>query len=73
MQNFEFFIEDDRYTVPTLEIVLVRDAARARELAADRLLSSFHHLSVEVRQGGLHSFRLARSARGDADIAGPEV
>jgi hypothetical protein len=50
MQTFELFIEDDRYTVPTLEFVQVRDVERARQLAAERLLISVHHRSVEVRR-----------------------
>jgi hypothetical protein len=50
MQTFEFFIDDDRCTTPTLEFVEVRDADRARQLAAERLRASPHHLSVEVRR-----------------------
>lgn len=34
---FEFFVDDDRYTVPTLELVQVRDFDCARQLAAERL------------------------------------
>ena len=49
MQTFSFFIHDQRYAVPTLQFVLVKDEARARELARRELMSSDHHLAVEVR------------------------
>jgi hypothetical protein len=60
MQTFEFFIEDDRYTVPSLELVQARDADSARQLAADRLAASSHHESVEVRIGVERLFLLTR-------------
>jgi hypothetical protein len=63
MHTFEFFIEDDRYEVPTLEFVVVRDAERARELAAERLFASPHHLGIDIRQAGLPVFRMSRSAQ----------
>ncbi len=61
MQTFEFFIEDDRYRVPTLELVLVSDAMRARQLAAARLFASSHHQSIEVRRGDDRLFFVSRS------------
>jgi hypothetical protein len=60
MHTFEFFIEDDRYKVPTLELVQVRDADRARQLAAERLRASLHHQSVEVRTGNVRLFFISR-------------
>jgi len=68
MQTFEFFIEDDRYAVPTLEFAQVSDADRARELAAERLRASPHHLSVEVRRANERLFLLT-SAQGARDAA----
>jgi hypothetical protein len=61
MQMFAFFIEDDRYTVPSLEFVPALDANRARQLAADRLVASSHHESVEVRIGVERLFLLTRA------------
>jgi hypothetical protein len=61
MHTFEFFIQDDRYAVPTLELVEVRDADRARQLAAERLHASLHHLNVEVRRGDERLFFISRS------------
>jgi hypothetical protein len=61
MRTFEFFIEDDRYAVCTLELVQVRDAARAREVAQQRLGASAHHRSVEVREDDELIFVLSRA------------
>jgi len=66
MHTFEFFIEDDRYTVPSLELVQAGDPDRARQLAAERLHASAHHQSVEVRgaSGRLFFVYRATAARG---------
>ena len=65
MHTFSFFIEDDRYSVPTLQIMLLRDIERAKELAADRLRASPHHVSIEVSEGSHPLFRVSRQMRGD--------
>lgn len=44
------FVEDDRYSVPTLSIVPVADVARARALAERALRASPHHLRAEARR-----------------------
>jgi len=62
MREFLFLIEDDRYNVPTVEFVVVRDVVRARELATRKLSSSAHHVSVEVSEDGRTLFRLGRLA-----------
>ncbi len=70
MPTYQFFINDDRYTVPTLEFVQVRDAERARQLATDRLRLSSHHLSIEVRVGNEPLFSIVRTeAAKGADAA----
>jgi hypothetical protein len=70
MHTFEFFIEDDRYTVPSLELVQARDADRALQLAAERFWASSHHLSVEVRRASARIFFVSRpAARRGADAA----
>jgi hypothetical protein len=61
MSTFEFFIEDDRYTVPSFELVQARSPERARQLAAARLHASLHHLSVEVRTASERLFFLSRT------------
>ncbi len=60
MRMFNLFIEDARYTVPTLDIVTVRDAQCALELAVKRLNDSPHHVAVEVREGDELLARLGR-------------
>lgn len=66
MRTFSFFIEDERSSVPTLEFVTVKTLGRARALAAERLASSAHHLSVEVVDGERLLFRLARPEVGNS-------
>jgi len=73
MQTFELFIEDDRYTVPTLEFVPVGDAARARQVAAERLFVSMHHQSVEVRFDNERICYLSRSARPESACDAQQV
>jgi hypothetical protein len=64
--DFEIFIDDDRYSVPSLYLISVVDHERAR-LHAERLLyESAHHRGVEVRHGGVRvygagSFAAARA------------
>jgi hypothetical protein len=60
MRTFNLFIEDARYTVPTLAIVTVSDAQRAMELARKQLADSPHHLAVEVHEGDELVARLDR-------------
>jgi hypothetical protein len=45
------YVHDDRYSVPTLDTVSVRDDARASELAVKRLGASPHYKAVEVWDG----------------------
>ena len=48
MRSFSFYIEDDRYSVPTLEFVTVRSIEQARELATARLSLSPHLRRIKV-------------------------
>ena len=57
MRTFTFYIEDERYSVPTLLFVTTRDEAHARRLARQKLAEP-HHLSVEVRDGDDVLFKL---------------
>jgi len=45
---YTLYIEDDRYSVPTIDILSADTDAEAMTLAAERLASSPHYLSVEV-------------------------
>ena len=60
MRSFSFYIEDDRYSVPTLEFVTVKDVERARELATTRLTLSPHLRRIEVRAAEGHVFDVYR-------------
>jgi hypothetical protein len=50
MRDFTFYVQDERYTVPTVVFVTVADAVRAAELAVERLHESPYHLQVELRE-----------------------
>jgi hypothetical protein len=45
---YTLYIEDDRYSVPTIDILTAETDEAARALAAQRLGSSPHYRSVEV-------------------------
>jgi hypothetical protein len=50
--EFQVFVTDDRYSVPTLYILDAASAARACELAEGIFAQSLHHLGVEVFDDG---------------------
>lgn len=58
---FEIYLDDDRYAVPTLHLVVADDPAMAFTMAERLLADSPHHLGVEIclegrRLAGLGSF-----------------
>lgn len=73
MEALTLFIEDDRYTVPNLEFVLVNDTKKAQQLATERLIASPHHLSVSVHEHGREIVRVTRARRGDDDVGHREA
>jgi DNA-binding FrmR family transcriptional regulator len=58
MITFEFFVHDDRYSVPTLQLIAAVDEAAARTAADMLLQASSHHLGVEVCREGSHLLAL---------------
>jgi hypothetical protein len=78
LQTFEFYLDDDRYSVPTLKLVVADDEARALAVAQTLLDESGHHRGVEVcvageRVTGLGSFasrRLPEFARPSLTLEG---
>ena len=48
MKTYVLYIHDDRYTVPTLDSIVVNDDDRAREVAGARLASSAHYFLAEL-------------------------
>jgi hypothetical protein len=51
MTTYEIFVQDDRYSVPTLNLVSCSDEAGAWRAADALLRASPHHLGVEVCRG----------------------
>jgi len=62
MSTFTFYIQDDRYEVPTMDFVIAQNEARARVRATERLLESTHHIAVEVYEGDDLRFSATRGA-----------
>ena len=62
MADFEVFIDDDRYSVPSLYLITAHSEARARAKAEELLRASDHHQGVEVRRDGESVFGLGSFA-----------
>ena len=62
MNQFELFVDDDRYRVPTLTFVMVTDTHRALEIAEGLMGESPHHHGVEVCQRGRRLFGIGSCA-----------
>ena len=58
MRTYSFYIEDDRYSVPTLLFVPAEDDRGARRLARTELDDSPHYRGIEVREDDRFLFRL---------------
>lgn len=56
LRDYQVFVTDDRYTVPTLHLIQAPNPAMAGELAERILAESPHHLSVEVFDDDLRVF-----------------
>lgn len=48
LKTYTLYIHDDRYSVPSLDAVTVRDDERALEIGQSRLMVSPHYRAVEV-------------------------
>jgi hypothetical protein len=64
MSAFEIFVDDDRYSVPTLLLITSEDEALARREAVALLLASRHHLGVELCRGDDRLLALGTFAQG---------
>ena len=58
MQDFQFFVTDDRYSVPSIMFVQTKDEGAARQLAERLLINKYYH-AVEVWDGEARLFALA--------------
>jgi hypothetical protein len=66
LRTFTVYIEDDRYSVPTLNVISLRDDVRAREWAEGAMQENPHYRGVEVCEDGERLFgvgSLAERAR----------
>jgi len=62
MADFEVYIDDDRYSVPTLYLITATGEQGARAKAQEVLDASDHHQGVELRQDGERIFVLGSFA-----------
>jgi hypothetical protein len=53
LPTYEFYVDDDRYAVPTLRLMLANDDTQAVDVAQGLLDESGHHRGVEVCLDGL--------------------
>ena len=72
MQSYELYIEDDRYSVPTLLFVEAATKGRAKAIATTHLLSSPHHRSVSVYLENEYLFTVGARRGSQRDGPGPE-
>ena len=76
LDAFEIYLDDDRYAVPTLHLVMAEDTAAAIVVARRMLDDSPHHLGAEIslkgrRLAGLGSFATRRlPPAGPGPVAG---
>jgi hypothetical protein len=56
MADFEIYIDDDRYQVPSLYLITAHTEARVKAMADELLRSSRHHRGVELRRNGERLF-----------------
>jgi hypothetical protein len=74
MPDYQVYVDDDRYSVPSLYLITANSEARARAMAEELLTGSDHHQGVELRQDGerlygLGSFAAHCAADGGAESA----
>jgi hypothetical protein len=62
LRTFAVYIEDDRYSVPTLNIVSLSDEARARDWAEGAMRENPHYQGVEVCEDGERLFGIGSLA-----------
>ena len=60
MPDFQFYVTDDRYSVPSLLFIATRDAKSARTMA-ERMLADEHQHGVEVWRDEHKLFSLAEA------------
>ena len=75
-EAFEIYLDDDRYAVPTLYLIVADDPAMAFTMAERMLADSPHHLGAEICLGGERLAGLGsyanRSVPPDAPVRDPD-
>lgn len=61
--TFELYVDDDRYSVPTLHLITAWDSEDAVAVAEARLADSPHHRGVELWQSGRRLLALGAPRR----------
>jgi hypothetical protein len=74
MIDFEIYVDDARYSVPSLYLIGAGSEAQARAIAAEMLHACDHHQGVELRRDGetiyaLGSFAAQARAPGSTEGA----
>ncbi|HEY1427113.1 MAG TPA: hypothetical protein VGF50_10610 [Caulobacteraceae bacterium] len=52
MADYEVYVDDDRYQVPSLYLISALTESRAQAIATELFRSSAHHHGVELRHAG---------------------
>jgi len=64
MADYEVYVDDDRYQVPSLYLISATSEARAHAIANELWRSSTHHHGVELRHAGERVLGLGTLAEG---------
>jgi len=64
MADFEVYVDDDRYKVPSLYLISANSEARARAIVDELWRNSDHHRGVELRCDGERLWGLGSLADG---------
>jgi hypothetical protein len=66
MADYEVYVDDDRYQVPSLYLITASNEARARAIVEELWRSSGHHQGVELHREGERLMGLGSLAEGPA-------
>lgn len=75
MADYEVYVDDARYKVPSLYLITANSDARASAIVDELWRSSEHHLGVELRRDGERVMGLGSLADGappDRSLRAPE-
>jgi hypothetical protein len=64
MADYEVYVDDDRYQVPSLYLISATNEARAHAVVEELWRSSKHHQGVELRRDGERLLGLGSLADG---------